>query len=177
MTPRLGGDAVAVAVTVAVIAGGAAGGVAVTAVAAGVIAGGVAVAVAVTAGGAAAGVIAGVADGVAGRLRSRRASGSRQSERASGSLRGWVHRANNRGERRRLPQMCGNVDRLVDHLLARAVQQFPEHDRDRWDEEWADNRTHLKGWRQLWWALCVRATATRTAHELRATQLPHTTDR
>ena len=46
-------------------------------------------------------------------------------------------------------------------LILCAVRQLPQGLRDRYAEEWADQRTHLSGWRLVWWALCLRATATR----------------
>jgi hypothetical protein len=61
---------------------------------------------------------------------------------------------------------------LVDHLLDRAVLLLPDDDRERWAEEWAEHRTHRSGLRLLWWAWCVRATASRTAGELRHARLP-----
>ncbi|MCM3883326.1 hypothetical protein [Frankia sp. R82] len=66
-----------------------------------------------------------------------------------------------------------NVNRLATHLLDRASCQLPEPFQERFAEEWADHRTQYRGWRLLWWALCVRVTATRTARELRHSQLPH----
>ncbi len=70
-------------------------------------------------------------------------------------------------------QTGGPIDRAINHLLARGARVIPESFRERFVEEWADHRTHYRGWRLLWWALCVRVTATRTAGELRAAQVPH----
>jgi hypothetical protein len=67
---------------------------------------------------------------------------------------------------------CLTVDGLVDHLLGRAARQLPRAFRERFTEEWEDHRTHLRGVRLVWWALCVRATATRTGRELRRAELP-----
>ncbi len=67
----------------------------------------------------------------------------------------------------------GSVTELVDYLLACAASRLPEDDRERWVEEWADHRTHLTGIHLLWWALCTRVTASRTADELRHARLPH----
>jgi len=65
------------------------------------------------------------------------------------------------------------VDTMVNYLLLRAAALFPtEAARERWAEEWADHRAHLRGLRLLWWALCTRATASRTAAELRRARLP-----
>lgn len=65
------------------------------------------------------------------------------------------------------------VEALVDHLHLRAVALLPiGADRERWAEEWAEHRTHLRGVRLVWWALCTRATASRTAAELRHARLP-----
>lgn len=66
-----------------------------------------------------------------------------------------------------------SMDRLVSFLLAGAVRRLPDAAQDRWTEEWNDHRGNQRGLRLLWWALCVRTTATRTAHELRTAQLPH----
>jgi hypothetical protein len=59
------------------------------------------------------------------------------------------------------------MDRLTAHLLTGSLLQLSEELRDRYREEWADHRTHLRGWRLVWWALCVRATASRTGQEFR----------
>lgn len=62
---------------------------------------------------------------------------------------------------------------LIDRLLDQAARQLPlEADRDRWAEEWDDHRRHLRCLRLLWWAWWVRATASRTAAELRHARLP-----
>ncbi|MCM3920259.1 hypothetical protein ND748_00960 [Frankia sp. AiPs1] len=105
-------------------------------------------------------------------LQSRRASGARRREMPSGSWRGWFYQADSASERRLRVHM--NANRLATHLLARASHRLPEPFRERFTEEWQDHRAHYQGWRLLWWALCVRATATRTARELRRAQLPHT---
>ncbi|MBV9313139.1 MAG: hypothetical protein JO100_05210 [Pseudonocardia sp.] len=73
---------------------------------------------------------------------------------------------------RRLLSACTSVERLVDHLLDRAVGKLPEASRARFAEEWQDHRTHLSGWRLVWWALCVRALAMRTAAALGPSRLP-----
>lgn len=65
------------------------------------------------------------------------------------------------------------LGRAVDHLLGHAAHSLPTPFQERFTEEWADHRSYHHGWRLFWWALCVRATATRTARELRTTQLPH----
>jgi hypothetical protein len=67
---------------------------------------------------------------------------------------------------------CRTVGRLADYLLDRAGRRLPEAFRDRFAEEWQDHRTHYRGWRLLWWAFCVRATAFRTAGELQQARLP-----
>ncbi|MGH3916804.1 MAG: hypothetical protein ACRDTC_25855 [Pseudonocardiaceae bacterium] len=65
------------------------------------------------------------------------------------------------------------MDSLVDYLLDRAVDKFPEGFGARFAEEWTDHRQHYSGWRLVWWALCVRATAMRTVTALgRPTRLP-----
>ncbi|WP_018505359.1 hypothetical protein [Parafrankia discariae] len=68
---------------------------------------------------------------------------------------------------------AGLTNQITSHLLGQAASALPGPVRERFAEEWADHRSHYRGWRLLWWALCVRATATRTARELRAAQLPH----
>jgi hypothetical protein len=70
------------------------------------------------------------------------------------------------GGMRRLLQAGTSVDRLVDYLLDRAVDKLPVAAGARFAEEWRDHRQHYRGWRLLWWALCVRATAMRTVAEL-----------
>jgi len=77
--------------------------------------------------------------------------------------------ASGRGHRLRIHE---TVDYLVDYLVERAVRRLPEGARDRFAEEWLDHRSHLQGWRLLWWALCVRATAALTASELEHARLP-----
>jgi hypothetical protein len=62
---------------------------------------------------------------------------------------------------------------LAEWLLAGAVGRLPEGFRERYAEEWGEHRTHRSGWRLLWWAVCVRATAARTARELQHPRLPH----
>jgi hypothetical protein len=59
--------------------------------------------------------------------------------------------------------------RLVSLLLDAALERLPEPSRLRWAEEWAEHRTHHRGGRLIWWALCLRATAARTGHESRHT--------
>jgi hypothetical protein len=72
--------------------------------------------------------------------------------------------------RRRLAWLT--ADGLVAHLLDQAARQLPRACRERFAEEWWDHCSHLRGLRLMWWALCVRATASRTGHELRRTELP-----
>jgi hypothetical protein len=89
---------------------------------------------------------------------------------------GWVRptRRRSRAEggtgQRRLAWLT--VDGMVDHLLGRAARQLPLAFRDRFAEEWWDHHSHLRGLRLVWWALCVRATASRTGRELRRPELP-----
>ena len=87
----------------------------------------------------------------------------------SGGL-GWLRAS--RGGMRRLLSACTSVERLVDYLLDRAVGKLPEVSRARFAEEWQDHRTHFSGWRLVWWALCVRALAMRTAAALGPSRLP-----
>lgn len=68
----------------------------------------------------------------------------------------------------------GLLDHAVDRLLDRAACAIPDSHREQLVEVWADHRSHYHGWRLLWWALCARATAGRTARELRTAQLPRT---
>jgi hypothetical protein len=70
------------------------------------------------------------------------------------------------GNMRRLLHACASVDRLVDYLLDQTVQKLPAATRDRFAEEWQDHRQHYSGWRLVWWALCVRATAMHTVASL-----------
>jgi cobalamin synthase len=67
---------------------------------------------------------------------------------------------------RHLLSACTSVDRLVDYLLVWAAGKLPEASRARFAEEWHDHRQHYSGWRLVWWALCVRATAMRTVAAL-----------
>jgi hypothetical protein len=67
---------------------------------------------------------------------------------------------------RRLLHACASVDRLVDYLLDRTVEKLPAATRARFAEEWQDHRQHYSGWRLVWWALCVRATAMHTVASL-----------
>jgi len=76
------------------------------------------------------------------------------------------------GTRRGLLRTCTSVDGLVDYLLERAVDTLPAAARARFAEEWLDHRQHFSGWRLVWWALWVRATALRTATALGPAQLP-----
>jgi len=55
-----------------------------------------------------------------------------------------------------------SINRLVTHLLTVSLRRLPEELRGRYREEWANHHTHLQGWRLTWWALCLRATASRT---------------
>jgi len=56
--------------------------------------------------------------------------------------------------------------RLVGHLLTKALQKLPEIFRDRFAEEWQDHRTRKSGKDLVCWALWVRITARRTATAL-----------
>ncbi|MGH3752735.1 MAG: hypothetical protein ACRDRP_08570 [Pseudonocardiaceae bacterium] len=76
------------------------------------------------------------------------------------------------GTLRGLLRACTSVDRLVDYLLDRAVEKLPAAASARFAEEWRDHRQHYSGWRLVWWALCVRATAMRTVAALGSAQLP-----
>ncbi|MGH4006915.1 MAG: hypothetical protein ACRDTH_01875 [Pseudonocardiaceae bacterium] len=76
------------------------------------------------------------------------------------------------GNMRRLLQACTSVDRLVDYLLNRTVEKLPAAASARFAEEWQDHRKHYSGWRLVWWALCVRATAMRTVTALGPARLP-----
>ena len=71
-----------------------------------------------------------------------------------------------------LLQACTSVDRLVDYLLDRTVEKLPAAASARFAEEWQDHRKHYSGWRLVWWALCVRATAMRTVAALGPARLP-----
>jgi hypothetical protein len=62
--------------------------------------------------------------------------------------------------------------RLAAVLVHGAVLQLPHEQRERWAEEWAEHGAHRTGWRLLWWALCLRATAARTGREYRRVQVP-----
>lgn len=119
------------------------------------------------------GVVVGVA-AVAVRARRGRGRGVRvqrtRSSSWSGGL-GWL-RVSRGGDTRHLPQACTSVDRLVDYLLDRAVGKLPEAFRARFVEEWQDHREHYSGWRLVWWALCVRATAMRVVAALGPARLP-----
>lgn len=74
--------------------------------------------------------------------------------------------------RRSRPVHTGPVDHFVDTLLGRGANVLPTPFQERFTEEWDDHRTHHRGWQLLWWALCVRATATRIGRELRHAELP-----
>jgi hypothetical protein len=84
---------------------------------------------------------------------------------------GWL-RVSLGGTMRRLLHACTSVDRLVDYLLDRTVDKLPAAVSARFAEEWQDHRTHYSGWRLVWWALCVRATALRTVAALGPARLP-----
>lgn len=84
---------------------------------------------------------------------------------------GWL-RVSFGGTMRRLLHACTSVDRLVDYLLDRTVEKLPAAVSARFAEEWQDHRTHYSGWRLVWWALCVRATALRTVAALGPARLP-----
>ncbi|WP_157240790.1 hypothetical protein [Catenuloplanes japonicus] len=68
--------------------------------------------------------------------------------------------------------VANDKGRLVAFLLRSALAQLPEPVRDRWSEEWADHCSCQEGWRLVWWALCLRATAARTGREIRRAHLP-----
>jgi choline-glycine betaine transporter len=70
------------------------------------------------------------------------------------------------GTRRGLLCACTSVERLVDYLVNRALDTLPAAARARFAEEWQDHRQHYAGWRLVWWALWVRATARRTVTAL-----------
>ena len=71
------------------------------------------------------------------------------------------------------PRRAGpRASRVVDRLLAAALLRLPAELRERYAEEWADHRSHKVGWRLLWWAFWLRATAARTAREYRHARLP-----
>ncbi len=123
------------------------------------------------------GVLAGVA-GVADRVwtlartlvrgRSVRVRRTRSSGRSGGAGGRRVCRGDTlRGLLRAAP----SVDRLVDYLLDRAVDTLPAASRARFAEEWQDHRQHYCGWRLVWWALWVRATAPRTVTALEPARL------
>jgi hypothetical protein len=76
------------------------------------------------------------------------------------------------GTLRRLLRACISVERLVDYLLDRALDTLPVAARARFAEEWGDHRRHYAGWRLVWWALCVRATAPRTNTALGPARFP-----
>lgn len=56
--------------------------------------------------------------------------------------------------------------------LDQAVKKLLEASKARFAEEWQGHRTHYSGWRLVWWALCVRATAIRTVAALGPARLP-----
>jgi hypothetical protein len=106
--------------------------------------------------------------GVAAQIRGRRIRRT-QSSGASGGLGLRVSRG---GNMQHLLHACTSLDRLVDYLLDRAVDKLPAADSDRFAEEWRDHRQHFSGWRLVWWALCVRATAMHTVTALGPARLP-----
>jgi hypothetical protein len=108
-------------------------------------------------------------DRIQGRGRSVRVRRTRSSGRSGGV--GW-RRVSLGGNMRRLLHACASVDRLVDYLLDRAVEKLPAAASARFAEEWQDHRQHYSGWRLVWWALCVRATAMRTDAVLGPAGLP-----
>ncbi|HSZ28707.1 MAG TPA: hypothetical protein VK784_02990 [Pseudonocardiaceae bacterium] len=83
---------------------------------------------------------------------------------------GWL-RVSRGGNMRHLPHACTSVNGLVDYLLDRAVDKLPAAASARFAEEWRDHRQHYSGWRLVWWALCVRATAMRTVTALEPARL------
>jgi two-component system NarL family response regulator len=85
---------------------------------------------------------------------------------------GWGGRRTvDRNARQRLYAVT--VDRWVEASLAGALRRLPGQERARWAEEWSDHRSQQRGHlRMLWWAWCVRATASRTAGELGHARLP-----
>jgi hypothetical protein len=94
---------------------------------------------------------------------------TRSSGRSGGMERPRVCRG---GTARGLLRAWTSVDRLVNYLLDRAVDTLPAAARDRYTEEWHDHRQHYCGWRLVWWALWVRATALRTGTALEPARLP-----
>jgi hypothetical protein len=144
------------------------GGVVVAFVAAGVVVAFIAAGV-VVAFVAAAAAVAAVVGFVQGRGRSVRVRRTRSSGSPGGV--GW-RRVSLGGTMRRLLRACASVDRLVDYLLDRAVEKLPAPARARFAEEWQDHRQHYSGWRLVWWALCVRATALRTVAGIGSARLP-----
>jgi hypothetical protein len=139
-----------------------------------VVAVGIAAAVCIAAGGVAGGSVAAAAAGavihlIQGRGRSVRVRRTRSSG-SPGGL-GW-RRVSLGGNMRRLLHACASVDRLVDYLLDRAVEKLPAAASARFAEEWQDHRKHYSGWRLVWWALCVRATARHTVAGLGPAGLP-----
>lgn len=81
-------------------------------------------------------------------------------------------RVSRSGALRDLLHACTSVERLADYLLDRAIDKLPPTARARFAEEWQDHRQHRSGWRRLWWALGVRATARRIVTALGPAQLP-----
>ncbi len=111
---------------------------------------------------------AGVIRRVQGRGRSVRVRRTRSSGSPGGV--GW-RRVSLGGTMRRLLRACTTADHLVDYLLARAVEKLPAAASARFAEEWQDHRQHYCGWRLVWWALWVRATALRTGTALEPARL------
>jgi hypothetical protein len=81
-----------------------------------------------------------------------------------------------RGRRRSGPEVVDRPmvdgDWLIGVLLRSALEQLPVEVRERWAEEWVEHSAHRSGWRLVWWAACVRATAVRTGREYRRARLP-----
>lgn len=95
-----------------------------------------------------------------------------------GRDRGWLRnpfvrgRLSDDGSLVYLSATATTAERLVSILLQSALAQLPPQVRERWAEEWAEHGAQRNGWRLVWWALCVRATATRTGREYRCARLP-----
>jgi hypothetical protein len=106
--------------------------------------------------------------GAAAQIRGRRIRRTR----SSGASGGLELRVSLGGNTRRLLHACTSVDRLVDYLLDRTVEKLPAAASARFAEEWQDHRQHYSGWRLVWWALWVRATALRTVTALGPARLP-----
>ena len=65
-----------------------------------------------------------------------------------------------------------DVGLLVSALLHGALLRLPLEVRDRWAEEWSDHGSQQRGWRLVWWAMCLRLAAGRMGRECRRARLP-----